>query len=110
MPTIALKQMRLDAVLGPNAGHRHVRDVTTQLGSQFARGPMCGAVSRFVFGGARQHPSFQAICHFVGLTPGVASKQARQAVTGEAFAPPVNVAVAAVQLDANLSPGKAIGL
>lgn len=106
---IALKQMRLDAVLGPNARHGHVRDIATQFGGQLARRPVRGAVSGFVFGGARQNPRLQAIGHLVALAPGVASKKPGQTITFKALAPPMDVAVAAVQLGANRRPRQPIG-
>lgn len=105
---IAFEQMGLDAVLGPDSHHRHVRDVAAQPCGQFARGPVCGAVSGLVSGGARE-PRFQTIGHLVALTPRMTSKQARQAIAFEAFAPAINKAVATVQLGANLGPREAIG-
>ncbi len=106
---IAFEQMRLDAMLGPNPGHRHVRNIATQFGGQFARRPMRGTVSRLLLGGACQNPRLASIRHLVALAPCMTSEQACQSITGKAFAPAVNVAVAAVQLGANLGLGEPIG-
>ena len=64
---ITFESMWLDAMFGPDACHRHVRDATTQLGSQLARGPMGGAVGGLVLGRARQHTGFELIRHLVAL-------------------------------------------
>src|SRR5205085_2626607 len=63
----------------------------------------------FVFGGARQNPRFQPICHLVALAPGMAREQPSQAITLKALAPSIDVAVAAVQLGPNLSPCEPVG-
>jgi hypothetical protein len=61
-------------------------------------------IRRFAFGRARQHPRLDLIGHFVAFATGVARVQARQAIHLETFALAVDVAVAAVELGANLCP------
>src|SRR3981081_1561009 len=100
--------MWLDAVLSPDAVHRHMRDIA-QFRSQLTRGPVRRSVRRFVFGGARQHPCLDPISHFVTLASGVACKQPRQPFSREALAPTTDVAIAAVELGANLGPSQPLG-
>ena len=97
----AFKSTRLDTMLDPDAGHRHVRAVT-EFGGQLARGPVRRPVSRFVVGCPRQHACFDPISYVVELAPGVAGEQPRQPISGKSLAPTSDVTVAAVKFGANL--------
>ena len=105
---VAFEPMRLDAVLGPDARHRHVRDAA-QFGGQLARGPVRRAVGGLALGRPGQHARLDPIGHLVALAPGVAGEQPRQPIGGKALAPTIDVAVAAVELGANLGPRQALG-
>ena len=89
--------------------HRHVRDVAAKFGGELARGPVRRAVGGLVLGGPRQHARLDAIGHLVALAPGVAGKQPRKPIGGKALAPAIDVAVAAIELGANLGPGQPLG-
>jgi hypothetical protein len=67
------------------------------------------SVTRFVFGRSRQHSCLDSIGHLVALASGVTGEQPRQALSGKALAPAIDVAVAAFELGANLSLGEPIG-
>lgn len=106
---VAFEPMRLDAVLGPDPRHRHVRNAAAEFSGELARGPVRGAVGWLARGGPRQHPRLDLISHLVALAAGVAREQARQSIRLETLAPAVDVAVAAIELDADLGPGQTIG-
>lgn len=101
---IALKPMRLELVLGPDARHRHVRDGTAEFGGELARRPVRRAVSGLALGSPRQHTCLDAIGHPIALASGVACKRSGKPIGDKALAPPIDVAVAAIELGANLGP------
>ena len=101
---IAFQAVRFDRMLGPDARDRHVRDRSAQLGGKLSRRPVCRAVGGLSLGRPRQHARLDTIGHLVRLAPGVACKQARQAVGRKPLAPAIDVAVAAIELGANLGP------
>ena len=105
---IAFEAMRLDAMLGPDTSYRHVRDVTAQFCSELSRGPVRRAIGRLVLGRARENAGLDAIGHLVALAPCMASEQSSQTIGGEAFAPAIDIAVAAIELGADLGPGESI--
>src|SRR5450830_386060 len=100
--------MRLDAVLGPDARHGHMRDVASEFGSELARRPVRGAVGWRVLGRACEHTCLKAIGHLVAFAPGVASEQASQPISGKALAPAIDVAVTAIELGSDVRPSQSI--
>lgn len=106
---MAFELMRLDVMLGQGTCHRHVRDAAAQLGCELARVPMGGIECRLVLGRASQHAGLKTIRYLVSFAPRMPSEQAGQAIRREAFVPVVDVAVAAIELGANLGPSQAIG-
>jgi hypothetical protein len=90
---IALQPVRLQAVLGPDPGNRHVRNFSAQFGCQLARGPVRRTVRRLALGGPCQYPRFQAVTDFVALTPGIACEQSSQPLGFKSLAPAADVAV-----------------
>lgn len=77
---VAFEPVRLDAVLGPNARHRQMRNVVAQLGRQLARRPASGTINRRVLRRTRQHSGLQPLRHLVALTTGVPRGQVGQAI------------------------------
>ena len=100
--------MRLEPVFGPDAGHRHVREIA-QFGGQLARGPVRGPIDWLAWGGPRQHFGLDSIGHFIALAPRVTGEQPRQPIRGNALAPASDVAVTALELGANLRSGQSLG-
>lgn len=78
---VAFEPVRLDAVLGPNARHRQMRNVVAQLGRQLARRPAGGTINRRVLRRTRQHSGLQPLRHLVALTTGVPRGQVGQAIS-----------------------------
>ena len=70
---IALEPMRLDAMLGPDACHGHMRDVASEFCGKLARGPVGRAVGGLVLGRAGEHACLDAISHLVAFPPSMAS-------------------------------------
>src|SRR5690349_487427 len=100
---IAFHSMRFDPVFSPDAIDRHVRDAI-QFSGQLARGPMRRAIGRLAFARPGQYARFDPIAHLVALAPRVARKQPAEPIGRKALAPTINVAVAAVELSADLGP------
>lgn len=106
---VTFKPMRLDAVFGPDARDRHVRDTATQFRRQLARGPVRRSIRRLVSAGARQYARLNLISHLVPLTAAVPGKQAGQPIRLKALAPTVDIAITAIKLRADLGPSQPIG-
>jgi len=105
---VALESMRPEAVLGPDARHRHVRDAATEFGSQLTRRPLRRAIGRLVFRSPRQHARLQPLGHLVALAAGMSCEQPGEPFGIEAFAPAADVAVGAVELAPDIGPGAAL--
>ena len=72
---VVLESMRLQAVLGSDTRHRHVRDVTAQFSRQLARGPVGRAFGRLALGRPRRNACLQPIRDLVPLAPRMRRKQ-----------------------------------
>src|SRR5262249_25789533 len=105
---VALAPMRLQTMLGPDARNRHVRDATAQLSSQFTGRPMRRTIGGFALRRPRQYSRFQPITDLVSLAPRMTTEQSRQPLGLEPFTPPMDIAVAAVELDADISPCRTV--
>jgi len=92
-------------MLGPNAGHCHVRDGSANFRRQLARRPVRRPVGRLVLGSLGQHLRFNPLNHFMAFAAAVTGGQPGQSIPFEAFIPATDLAIAAVQLRANAGPG-----
>ena len=95
-------------MLGPDARHRHVRNIPTQLSRQLARRPVRRSVRRRVLGGTGQDSRFYPVCDPVALTAAVPSEQSGQPICRKALLPTTDVTVATVQLGADFGPRQAV--
>jgi pullulanase len=75
----------------------------------FEVGPVRGSIGWLALGCPRQHFGLNPIRHFVAHAPRVPGEQPRQPIRGKACAPASNIAVAAIELGANLRPGQSLG-
>ncbi len=67
------------------------------------------SVRRRVPGGAGQHPRFNPVRDLVAFAAAVPGEQSGQPLGRKTLTPATDIAVAAVQCGANLSPGEAVG-
>ena len=105
---IAFNAVGLKRVLGSDARNAHVRHVD-RFGSQFARRPMCRSISRFAFSGPGEHFGFYALHYRIAFAPRVPGEQPRESIRRKAPAPTIDIAVAVIELEANLGPRQFVG-
>ncbi len=106
---VPLQTRWLEAMLGPNPGHRHVREGAAHLGCQLMRGSVRRAIGWVAFSRPDQHPCFETLGNFITPALRIPGEQSGQPIGLEPPAPATEVAVAAIQLRANLGPGEALG-
>lgn len=102
---VARQPMRIEAVLGPDPRRRHVRDLLAKLRRQLARRPVGRAISRLALDGPGQRPGLDSIGHLAALPPRVAGKQCGETILGKTLALARDMAVAAIELGADLRLG-----
>ena len=100
---VTLQPMGLEPMLGPDAGHHHVRD--PQRSPQLARAPMCRAIA---WGLLRpgQHSSFQLGGVIGRRAPTMAGVQSAKSLSFKASLPAVDVIGCTRQRSANRAPAR----